>query len=253
MVKYDYIIKAIENTLQKHSVTLKIIRQQISPVLKSITDDETEYEFLLKTITDFYNNNYNKPKEYMKIVDNEGKEYLSEGEEGEAHSVEVPDDALKVGWEDGLYMSIHNHPKGSVSVPSISDYIVMEQNDMKYMVVVAFDGISISKNEEYPTSLFGGAIMNALHPIFQNCFQQTEQLPEFKKIQQDLGRTDITINDLDKETKLMLYNKYMKKDNNIQDTTDKFNTGFKENKVPLTVHNIPIKKVYELREGKGRP
>lgn len=245
MVKYANIIKAIETALQKHSVTLKTIREQISNTLKEITYDETEYEFLLKSITEFYYDNYNKSKEYMKIVDNKGKEYWAEGEEGEAHNVEVPDEALKVGWEEGLYLGIHNHPKGSVSVPSISDYIVMEQNDMKYMVVVAFDGISISKNDEYPTPLFGGAIMNSLHPIFQECFQQAEQLPEFNKIQQDLGRTDITINDLDRETKLHLYNKYMKQDNHIQDTTDQFNTKFNDNKVPITVHNIPIKKVYE--------
>lgn len=245
MVKYDNILKAMEITLQKHSLTIKTIKQQISPTLKKIAKDEKEYELLLNTISKFYYENYNKTKEYMKIIDNKGKEYLSEGEEGQAHNVEVPDEALKVGWEDGLYFSIHNHPKGSVSIPSISDYIIMEQNDMKYMVTVAFDGISISINNKYPEPLFGGTIMNSLYPIFNECFQQSETLPEFKEIQEKLGRTDITINDLDRETKLTLYNKYMKQDNHIQETADQFNNSFKQNKVPITIHNIPIKKIYE--------
>ena len=59
MVSYNKILEAITDYLTKCSVTLKGVREQISGLIRNITDNEEDYNLLMDTIPHFYRDYWN--------------------------------------------------------------------------------------------------------------------------------------------------------------------------------------------------
>lgn len=143
MVKYNYILKIIEQETLKTHYSLKAIKEQISPILKKITDTQEEYDILMKEIPYFYREYWNKGKENLNIIDN-NKEKI-DPILGENHCVTFPDDIVKQAEKEGLFLTIHNHPNAT-SIQSDGDYYCIASLGIKYGISISKDGIVISKN-----------------------------------------------------------------------------------------------------------
>lgn len=142
MGKLKYIIRAIEEDIAKCSVTLKQIRKDIEPVIKSITDTPEEYDLLMDVIPHFYRDRYNLDHETLQIYDYQGNVYENKGND---KSVQVPDEVRDIAREDGTLLGIHNHPEATC-FQSPGDFGAMTSLRQKYSVTVAEDGIMISKD-----------------------------------------------------------------------------------------------------------
>ena len=49
----DYFLKAVEEYVEKCSVTLKQIRKDIEPVIKELADSYEDYEYMMDTVPQY--------------------------------------------------------------------------------------------------------------------------------------------------------------------------------------------------------
>ena len=136
-----YFLKAVEEYVEKCSVTLKQIRKDIEPVIREIADSEEDYEYLMETVPRFYRDYYNADKEHLLMTNNSFEEWRNSGN---GNSV-APNEEM-VNNKDVLF-SIHNHPNG-YCFQSDGDWYVNAYGRTKYMLSVAKDGIMIVKDND---------------------------------------------------------------------------------------------------------
>ena len=176
MVKYITIIKIIEDNLNKCTVTLKNIKQQISPLIKKITDTQEEYELLMDKIPRFYRDYWNAPLEHQLIKAYEkdgGKEWENVGTETE---IQISEEITTHGEFYGLLLAIHNHPF-NCCFQSPQDFITKSELNEKYSVTVAKDGIMIAKKTGYnPTSIIEPICYN----LHKEKVEKIKQTPQYK-------------------------------------------------------------------------
>lgn len=182
-MKYEYILKAIEQELQKCTVTLKSIRKQISPIIKNITDSEEEYETLMNTISYWYRDHWNSEKEYLQYLTYDGKSYETSGKE---NIVDVTDEMQEHKGE--YLLSIHNHPNGSC-LQSQGDIDTQATLTLeKYGITIGKDGVIINKNTDFNIdNSYGGFAEKWTNEILIKEFEQTSQ---FKALEEKFNKRD---------------------------------------------------------------
>lgn len=240
MVKYKYILQAIEKT----HYTLKGIQEQIEPTIRKITNNEDEYNILMETIPKFYRDYWNKDKEYMTLVTYDNTQYTVKGDE---ESVKR-DDKLKE--EDNEYiLTIHNHPNHTC-FQSQADYMSLTDTLETYGITIGNDGIMITefKDGEVTKADIGLIYREARE---NDIFREFMKSDEYKQFEDDFHnrRPPFNIDDLDE--RMMVYEEQRHKEenkfisNNTQKCTEIINNKFQEYNVDIKSTHIPIKKPYE--------
>ena len=137
----NYLLKAIEEYVEKCSVTLKQIRKDIEPIIKELAETDEEYEYMMDTIPHFYRDFYNAKEEHLLMTNNNFEEWRTTGEEDH-----VTPNKDMLDKKDVLF-SIHNHPYGHC-LQSDGDWYVNARGRTKYMLSVSKDGIMIVKDND---------------------------------------------------------------------------------------------------------
>lgn len=237
MVKYSTILRVI-----KHSVTLKSVKEQISPAIKEITDNEEEYDFLMDRIPKFYITYYNHKTEHIEVWDNQGNKHQNDGDETSVGHPETMD------HETPYLLSIHNHPNKVSEMQSNGDYGLQVEYNTKYGVSVGFHGLVITKNG-YPfdpekcydygdEAYYRGDI--AVGRRFSD-MRKTD--PVCLKAREDWLNDKITMNEMDKRITQRFSEELDKWD--TATLVEEQNKIYKDLNVPVESTYIPIKKIYE--------
>lgn len=146
----DYIIKAIEEYLQKCSVTLKQVRAAIEPTINELVgNNRLVKEILLDEIPRFYRDNYNRKWEKSLVYDSDMIGYENDGDESK---VGISPEARRIGTHEGLFLSFHNHPDGSAEF-SGDDFLFMAGYKTEYNVCVSKGTIAITKTRLKPSDM----------------------------------------------------------------------------------------------------
>ncbi len=227
-MKYEYILKAIEQELQKCNVSLKHIREQISPTIKNITDSEEEYETLMNTISYWYRDHWNSEKEHLQYLTYDGESYETSGEE---NIVDVTDEMKEHKGE--YLLSIHNHPNGTClqSQGDINTQATLTLE--KYGITIGKDGVMINKNTDFNVdNTYGGFAQKWADEGLIKGFEQT---PQFKALEEKFDkRNNVTdhdavmknINEYNDEY-CTLFGDYILKQNNTGHWVDLLNENYK--------------------------
>lgn len=238
MVRYDTILKVIDETVK--CISLKSIREQISPTLKQITDSQDEYDCLMNEITHFYRDHYTKGYEtvrYRVSSKSESKVWENEGDE---FSVPTPTDAQIYGEIGGYFdnhnkflLSIHNHPKGSC-YPSNGDFENSEELKVKYMIACGRDGISISKRQG---SQYMDSVEEALDEVDIQINDGYKRDSDWKKFKAEYDKGAMSYDELNLKTQRELQ-KYLQ--NNVEKFVSKQNKEFANKGVHILLEFSPI-------------
>lgn len=238
MVNYTNILKVMDEYVEKCIVTLKSIRQQISPILKDITDTEEEYNILMDIIPKFYRDNWNNPKEHLLMQGNNGDIFENEGTEG---SVSTPREAVNESMRNGLVLSIHNHPSDSTAYQSLGDYVTQCVGTReKYGITISKkDGVVISKltNKQVSRNKLSNTYNKLFKKIGDN-FDKDKEV-EIQSLKDDCDANKITSKQLNKKYNEMFHG-YISE--NIHGYVDNLDTSFSNNNVPVRVYHAPIKR-----------
>ena len=236
MVSYNLILQTIGDYVEKCSVTLKGIKKNIEPLVKSLTDTQEEYELLMEELPRFYRDRYNLDHETQWLWDYHDKVYMEEN--GDAHSVRVPYSAVREGIDgDGILLSIHNHPN-SCSFQSPADYRQQAQINTKYNISIANDGIIITKNENGYRSRYVDVERTTFKTI-NGIIQDFRDTPVAQKIYKDFQDGK-----LDEETAEEKLNKEMS--DYFNKDADKYcemvNKDLEKDGLKIVSHHIKIEK-----------
>ena len=136
-----YLLKVIEDYIEKCAVTLKSVRSEIEPLIKELADSDEEYEYMMDVIPYFYRDYFNADKEHLIMTNNNFEEWENVGDEGSVS----PNEEM-VRNKDVLF-AIHNHPNG-YCFQSDGDWYVNALGRTKYMLSVSKDGIMIVKDND---------------------------------------------------------------------------------------------------------
>lgn len=241
---YDKILKSIEDEIRKCTVSLKSIRSQISEVIRSVADDDGEYELLLDVVSRFYQSHYNLDHECMYLQDYDGLEY--ENENGSEGRVDVPSNAVDVGvYGYGMWLSIHNHPNfgriKSSSFLSYGDFIAQLNMNEKYCIVVADEGVSLCKYGANLDKDFN--VKMGAKDIYADYTDKKEEMvqstAEYGVIRENFLNGEITLEEADNEGTVMLHNYY---NEHIDGEMEVLNRSFKKAHLPFEFYHIPIKR-----------
>ena len=180
MVGYKHILQAMDEYVQKCSVTLKDVRAAIEPLIDELVgDDYVEKKVLMEDIPRFYRDAYTLDRETCVCYSHDGILYENKG--GSRMEVGIPEEAVKVANREGLMYGMHNHPV-SVGAQSEQDFMVMAGLDMKYSICCGKGSITIAKKEG-DVSLPVLKLANAMHTM--------ENMSDIKKNADNLGITKI--------------------------------------------------------------
>ena len=245
MVKYKTILKAIEQETHKTHYTLKAIREQIEPTIKKITDNQEEYDILMKEIPQFYRQYWNEKKENLSIIDN-NKQKL-DPILGEDHCVTFTDDIVEQAEKEGLLLTIHNHPSAT-SIQSSGDYYCIASLGIKYGVSISKDGIVISKNTYGEASEnYADDVLYSWSKWHQNLKNEVRKTKESQEI--DEWWSQIPFNEMfgerrdefsqelhEKQKKL--YKNYVL--NNMDTQIDNLNKQYEADEIPISMSYVEI-------------
>ena len=238
MVNYTNILKIMGEYVEKCSVTLKGVRQQISPIIKNITDTEEEYNILMEVIPKFYRDNWNNPKEHLLMQGNNGDIFENEGTEG---SVSTPHEAVNESMRNGLILSIHNHPLDSTAYQSLGDYVTQCVGTReKYGITISKkDGVVISKltNNQVSRNKLSNTYNKLFKKIGDNFDKDKEA--EIQSLKDDCDANKITSKQLNKKYNEMFHG-YISE--NIHGYVNNLDASFSNNNVPVKVYHAPIKR-----------
>ena len=269
MVKYKTLIKVIEKEIAKCHVTLKSVREQIRPLLESITDTEEEYDLLMEKIPRFYRDYRTSNKEYEYMIDSIGNEYNTIGDGNSVRLSDKDQDKLFANRNKGvtITLGIHNHPSG-INFPSIGDLNSQEISRKKYSVIVSKNGIAINKQNlegwNEPNYLKRhGKINESYWGMERGLRKEIETTPEYKDlvrkyhndvrpIKEKLKTPNLDIDTIieleDKQTELLgKFHKDVRKmtinklGESIPQSQEALNKGYNDNEVPMEVYAISIK------------
>lgn len=231
-----YLIQAIDDYLEKCSLTLKSVRKQLRPVLNELFEDDSNIDIdeVLEDITRFYVNYYNAENENLYLKGYDGTEWTNEGTRKQ---VMIPMNAKQEGMSNGLLLSIHNHPEGC-AYPSGADYKNQAEMNEYINVVCSNDGILISKNPERglsPTKV--SRVANKYYK--ENVLGPIEKTGEYENIVKDYnnGKLPISMANemLDKHVKEYI-------NNNLTNIAIDSTIMFHSKKIPFNVRYKKIKK-----------
>lgn len=238
MVNYTQILKIMGEYVEKCSVTLKSIRQQISPIIKDITDTEEEYNTLMEVIPKFYRDNWNNPKEHLLMQGTKGDIFENEGTEG---SVSTPNEAVIESLKNGLVLSIHNHPADSTAYQSLGDYVTQcVGTKEKYGITISKkDGVVISKLTSKQVGR--NKLSNTYNKIYTKMGDNfdKDKKAEIQSLKDDYHANKITLDQINKEYN-DLFHEHMSE--NVHEYVNTLNTGFSNNNIPVEVYHAPIKR-----------
>lgn len=222
---YGIILKSIEDELNKCYLSLKSIREQISPLIKDITDTEEEYGLLVDRISHFYRDFRNEKTEKMYVEGYTGNIY-TEYEKGTEDSVPYPIEARREARENGMLLSIHNHPT-STSYQSDGDMNTMNLANEKYMITVSSDGLMITKNTsgERFDSKTAIKVINRIEDNLLSMVDKTDEIKELDKQILSISEEDYSKKYKQVENKLFIENN--------DEIIGNLNSQFKENDLPL--------------------
>lgn len=232
-----YILRAIEEHLQKCSVTLKDVRQKITPIIKDLTDTLEEQEKLIDTITHFYRDTYNLKHETCIIEDHNGNQYKNDGEKDH---VEIPPEAAEEGHENGLLYGIHNHPD-TVGEQSGPDFLTMANLNQKYSICTGKGTITIAKNtngkltmEQLGMLMFNDDIQNSIIAMDLAFTADTNGLGE---INRDFEEGKINVAEHRALTEKRM-NRIL--DKNFERDVGNYSKGLEELGLPITYKGVRI-------------
>lgn len=256
MVRYDSILKAIEKEIVKCSVTLKSIREQISPLVKRISDSQEEYDILMEEIPRFYRDNYNKDTEEMIMKYKNGETFHASGDESSVRLSSEDSDRTFDLRESGIYplLSIHNHPSG-INFLSIGDVGSQAIKKEKYTIVVSKKGIAINKldkwGEDNSLKRHGQAV-KSYWGLERQTKEKIKNHPRMKNLEEDTKNKLSKAKTHDERMSIQadshkavdnLVGSYIQQ--HVGESRDILNDQFKKNNVPMKIETIDIKKKYE--------
>lgn len=245
MVKYKTILKAIEQETHKTHYTLKAIRKQIEPTIKKITDNQEEYDILMKEIPNFYRRYWNEKKENLSIIDNNKQKI--DPILGEDHCVTFTDDIVEQAEKEGLFLTIHNHPSAT-SIQSDGDYYCIASLGIKYGVSISKDGIVISKNtygkasEDYADDVLSS--WSKWHTNLKNEVRKTKESQEIDEwwsqipFNEMFGERSTEISQELHERERKMYKNYVL--NNMDEQIDNLNKQYETDDIPIRMSYIEI-------------
>lgn len=244
------IIQQIET--RKTHYSLKNIRQQITPLVEQMTDNDEEKEILLDRISRFHRQFWKSETEKMFVQGHYGDMY-TEYERGTAYEVPYPEDAIDAGENEGFLLTIHNHTRESAFYPSGAD--LFPKYDEKYMVIVNAHGICIIKRTD-----------NMYIPIkrlakeigiwkYKDIMKMADETPEGQRLNKLVKESNMTEEDfvdeyVKLESKIILDNA----DTLFYDLNDSLRRGTQfdwvsVHTVPLTVNYTLLKSDEQLKRG----
>ena len=237
MVKYKSIVKVI-----KHSLTLKSVKEQISPYIKQITDNKEEYDFLMERVPKFYIRYYNHPIEHIEVFEKDGKVHQNDGD---GTSVNHPP---TMNHHTEYVLSMHNHPDKESEMQSNGDFSLQVEYNTKYGLSIGFHGIMITKNG-YPfnpeLSKEWGDIAyyngdTAVMRIFRK-MRKTNQ--ECIDLQDAWANDEISTEEMDNRINELFGEELKSRD--IDEIIGVQNDVFQNEGIPLNSIYVPVKKIYE--------
>lgn len=187
-----YLIQAIDDYLEKCSLTLKSVRKQLRPVLNELFEDDSNVNIdeVLEDITRFYVNYYNAENENLYLKGYDGTEWVNNY--GTRKQVMIPMEAKKEGVSNGLLLSIHNHPEGC-AYPSGADYKNQAEMNQYINVVCSNDGILISKNPM--TGLSPTKVSRVANKYYkETILKPIEETSEYKNIVKSYHNGNLSLN-----------------------------------------------------------
>ena len=223
MVKYDNILKAIEEYTVKCSVTLKGIKSQLAELFDDWTvriragedGEETYYDMALDQISRFYRDNYNNP------------------------------DAVKTGFRMGdLVILMRNSPNGT-ALPTQKDL----REQATYTTPLVF-GVVCNKNGLTVTNKMDNVSPKSTDfnaPIFirdsglERGFWNRERENGVYEIRQDMKAGKISRDEANQEIQKVFVD-YVDNDSTAQSTS--LTRDFKKNNIPIESKYTKIKKNY---------
>lgn len=233
MVKYEHIIKAVEDYLRKCTVTLKEVRSHIIGLVESIATTPEDVEPLIDTITHFYRDTYNKPKEYLICRDYNGNEWFNESDDV-YNAVEVPEEAYEEGQKNGLMFSIHNHPDGS-AFPSPDDSAINVEQNEEYSIIVGKKEITITKQDTNPDDAYIVEDVGRRHYFKHFNIMREANYDGIRNITDKISSGKIPVDEGQKELNKKV-NKYVKE--NMGEMVNDLNKMYKGNGVDITVSYV---------------
>lgn len=257
MVKYNIILKAIDNYLNKCHITLKSIKEQIEGLIFEISETDEEYNILMEHIPRFYRDYYNAPIEHLFGYDVNGNIYTQDGDETSVRFTEEQDITMEDNY--GLFLSMHNHPT-DINFLSFSDIGLSSKDKYRtmYNVVVTKKGIAINKQDRN-WNYNDESSLNKESQRFNRCFNANELFRE--QIKNDIFPNEINdiMENMDKKIKetdnkseqfQIRYDSLMQVEDLVadyitqepQDCADRLNQAYEQYDVPMEMNIIPIKR-----------
>ncbi len=243
MVSEKFLVKAIGLYLEKCGVTLKGVRGQIETIVRSIANNESDYELLMEMIPRFYRDFWNAPKENMYAKGKDVYSYatgevLREGDvwelvEGEETRIVIPQEIIDYGDNYGMKLGMHNHPY-YCCFPSYNDFVSMSDLNEDYSVIVAKDGVFIAKKTGYlSTPLIGEATFNLQKKTTGN----VRRTDEYKRIKEQYDEGKISKEECDRQCAICVNDWYSE---NFDDCLNDLNKVFKDDDLGIECYHIPI-------------
>lgn len=237
MVRYETLFKAIEDYVIKCEISLKKIREAISPTIKEITDSEEEYNILMENIPRYFQKHYKLKHETILLQDYDGKQYADEN--GERNTVQTPQEVKDI--DEGLLFSFHNHPN-DCCFQSLNDFLHIYDYGIKYGMSVAKDGIFISKNVE-PKNYFSTMTKLRINNAYTNYMNgvikavKKHRKEEYAQLKKDFNEGLIDSESADKKLTQFVLD-YLTE--NSPRESKKLTNRFEKNDVPISTNYIPI-------------
>lgn len=236
MINKNIIVKALDEAISKCGVSAKKIKEAITPTIKKITDNPEIEEVLLTEISNFYKENYNKPKESFLAIYNNGERHEVKGSD---KKVIISTELVNKGKEEGILMDIHNHPSGSCC-PSVGDVVSFGKMNVRYPVVVSRNGVFIMdiRPDDSPFARFFPSIRVDLED-WQKTRIKEDYKQEFNSLNLDYLSGEITAEEAESSAKKLAID-WVNDMNNMKDSVDFFNKELEEESYEITCYYIPI-------------
>ncbi len=238
---YNAILDSITEEIIK-CISLKSIREQISPMLKQVTDNDNEYDLLMEAIPYFYRDTYTKKNENIYVEDFNGNGWSDYGDEYGCYPPDAVFGELKKG--NPMLLTMHNHPNqgGKPFTPfqSPTDYFYMVFLRSKYGVTISKDGIVITKSDiGYTDRDEIENVATAHNKEIEGRILLSDKSGEYKKSIEKLQGGQGIPQEKDFATIDKCYNDYLIE--NIDYEIGELNGHFNKNNIPVASYYVPIK------------
>lgn len=265
MVKYKYIIEAIDDYTIKCSVTLKSVKAQIEPLVKQLARNTNEYEYMMENIPRFYRDTYKsdsttiycRSKDYNRNwLENPEEEHEEWESTMRGHWNSIPQKAKEVGERDGFQIIMTNKTDwhGGISYPDSNDLNRMGLYNSKFLVVCGDDGLTITRND---TPVVRGDVWRP--DRFSNDFEFVDAITKITSHHRNIAEKNSANNGIDRIRQEYRNTRAgSKRDNekrekiqkivaqewkaHSQEEIDFANNTLQSNGFDWTIHYVPIKK-----------